>query len=272
MPADLELRLRDILDRLLPPWLAKRVRERKTVAHRFLWAMIAPLDALLDQVDQGIRAWLPGVGTPTALPMIGRSRGIIRNQGESADAWAARLVDWLSTWEEAGSQELIAVSTHAFLASHPRVRVINRSGLWITVDADGTITRTQAAWDWDSISHPERNDPDAPWWSDMWIVIQPSPYALRSGTCGDLTGDDGYGLGQMVPHADVDALKGLWNQWKGAHSCIRAVIWTTDNTLFDPAEPSTCPNGRWGAWGIYSGDDYVASDRNTTSCAYWEPR
>ncbi|MDX6480352.1 MAG: hypothetical protein QOG85_862, partial [Gaiellaceae bacterium] len=241
-------------------------------AFRFLYALVAPLDALLDQVQQGLASWFPGRGTPTALPYIGRSRGIIRNQGESEASYAERLGRWLDTWPEAASQELIAVAIHQFLATHPRVRVITRSGLWLTCEADGTIVRTEAAWDWDSISHPQRNDPDAPWWSDMWIVVQLSPWAQRPGTLGDLTGDDGFALGHLATHPEVDAIKGLIAQWKGAHSRVRAVIWTTDATLFDPEEPASCPNGRWGAWGIYDGTSYVPSDRNITTCRYWEPR
>ncbi|MDX6479517.1 MAG: hypothetical protein QOG85_27, partial [Gaiellaceae bacterium] len=182
-----ELRIRDLLGRLLPPWLADRIQNGRTSAFRFLYALVAPLDALLDQVQQGLASWFPGRGTPTALPYSGRSRGIIRNQGESDASYAERLGRWLDTWPEAASQELIAVAIHEFLATHPRVRVITRSGLWLTCEADGTIVRTEAAWDWDSISHPQRNDPDAPWWSDMWIVVQLSPWAQRPGTLGDLT-------------------------------------------------------------------------------------
>ncbi len=271
--ADTDLRLRDLIDKLVPPWLAARIKAKKTAGYRVLWSMIAPLDAMLDTFNQGIAAWFPGVGTTTAIGHIGRSRGIIRNQGETLEEYAARLTRWLDIWPEAGSQELIAVAIHQFLSSHPRVRVITRNGLWLTVEPDGEIVRLDSdAWDWDSVSHPERNDPDEPWWSDMWIVVQVSQWDERPGELGDLTGDDGFALGHLATHQEVDAIKGLINQWKGAHSCVRAVIWTTDPDLFDPEVPASLPDGTWGAWGMYDGGSYVPSGRNITSCRYWEPR
>lgn len=267
-----DLRIRDLIDRLVPPWLAGRIKARKTTGYRILYGMVAPLDAVLDVVNQGIAAWFPGVGTPTATPYIGRSRGIVQNQGESIDDYAARLIRWLEIWPEAGAQELIAVSIHEFLASHPRVRVINRAGLWLTVEEDGTITRQIAPWDWDSVSHPERSDPDAPWWSEMWVIVQLSPWAERPGTLGDLTGDDGLAFGHLAAHGEVDAVKGLLNQWKSTHSLVRAVIWTTDPDRFDPEVPASCPDGTWGAWGTTGSGSRVASGRDLTSCRYWEPR
>lgn len=269
--ADLDLRIRDIFARVLPPWLWERILAGKTVGYRFLWGMIAPLDALLDTLNLGLAAWFPGQNV-TSLPYIGRSRGIIRGQGETAAAYAERLIRWLDTWPQAGSQELIGVSIHHFLASHPRVRVITRAGKWLTVETDGSIVRQDAAWDWDSVTHPERNDPDEPWWSDMWIVVQLSPWDERPGTLGDLVGDDGFAIGHLATHEEVDAVKGLISQWKGLHSRVRAVIWTTDPDLFDPDVPASNPDGTWGAWGMYSGSSYVPSGRNTTTCRYWEPR
>jgi hypothetical protein len=272
MAVDTSLRVRDLLARVLPPWLAERVQQKKTVGYRYLWGLIAPLDALLDMLNQGIASWFPGIGTPTSLPYIGRSRGLLRGQAETPTEYGARLSRWLEIWPDAGASELIAVSIHEFLASHPRVRIVNRSGFWLTVEEDGTIVRQEAAWDWDSVSHPERNDPDAPWWSDEWLIVQLSPWDIRPDTLGDLTGDDGFALGHLATHQEVDAVKGLFDQWKGAHSRFRAVIWTTDPDRFDPDEPSSCPDGTWGAWGMYDGGSYVASGRDLTSCRYWEPR
>jgi hypothetical protein len=270
----MELRLKDLVDRYVPPWLANRVSKGLTSGHRYLWGLVAPLDALLDVFNQGLVARFPGVGTPTALPYIGRSRSLIRNQNETAAEYGARLEKWLDTHPEAGSQEIIGVAIHSFLANRPRVRVINRAGLWLTVEEDGEITRQQSdAWDWDSVSHPERNEPETPWWSDLWVVVQVSQWAHRDGTMGDLPGHDGYAWGHYASLPEVDAVKGLFSQWKGAHSRIRAVIWTTDPDLFDPDVPASCPDGTWGEWGIYDVDNnYVPSGRNLTSCRYWEPR
>lgn len=275
-----DVRVRDTLPSLVTTWLSDRVQNGRTVGFRVLRALVMGLDALLDMAVQGLDAWF-GFGTPTALPLLGRSRGILRGRSETQAEYATRLRAWLETWPEAGSSELIALSIHQYLGTNPTVRIIQRGEViggvlqpskWVTCESDGTITRTSALWNWDTISHPARSDAAEPYWSDEWIVIQTSPFAERSGTLGSMTGEDGHALGHAAAHAEVDAVHGLVGQWKGGHSCVSAVIWTTDATLFDPTDPSTCPNGRWGAWGMYDGSLYVPSSRNTTTCRYWEPR
>lgn len=273
------VRFRDVLWKILPKWLSDRSgKEPKTpgnVGFRYVWTLVAILDAGAEYLVQGIQSWYPGLGTPTALPYIGRSRGLIQGQGEANEDFAARLENWRDYWDLAGSAEVIARTIHEYLGNHPRVRVVNRSGDWVTVNADGTVERTQAAWDWDSVSHPERNDPLAPFWSEIFVIVSPSQWTVRPGDWGSFSfGDDGRGFGHLCSHGEVDAVKGLLSQWKSAHTLVRCVIWTTDDTLFDPDVPATCPDGTWGAWS-YSptgpGGSRVASGRNP-DCRYWEPR
>lgn len=267
-------RFRDGLRKYVPWWLSDR-RPRngeapKTVGWRFLWACVAPLDFMLATLTMGLAAWFPGKGTSTALEWIGRSRGIIRNQDEPDADYALRLINWIETWGDAGKEKRIAEAIHGYLRTHPRVRVVNRAGHWVTIDTDGSLIEHDQAWDWDSVTNPERNDPDEPYWSDLWVIVQPTQWEIRPGGLEDLTGDDHFALGHMASRLEVDALDGLINQWKSAHTRIRAVIWTSDVTLFDPENPSSLPNGRWGTWGIMDGDSYVPSDRNVTTCRYWE--
>jgi hypothetical protein len=278
----IDLRLRDALSKFLPVWLANRVRAGLTVGYRFVWALIAPLDSVLDMAYQGLIARHPGLGTPTALPLIGRSRGILRGQAESQEDYAARLRKYLDTWaDDVASDEFIVTVIHEYLESHPKVTIITRGevidgvlqpSLWTSISAAGEITQTTALWNWDTVSHPERSDEVEPWWSDEWIIVQPSQWEVRPGTLGDLGGDDGFALGHMATRTEVDELFSLL-ALKGAHACFRAVIFTTDSALFDPTNQATCPNGNWGEWNSYdvSGNS-VPSDRNTTTCRYWEPR
>lgn len=262
------LRLRDAFKLISPWWLSDRREQGKTVGYRFLWSVIAPLDALLEGLLQGMRASWPGSGTPTALPYIGRSRGIVRGQDDTDEEYAAKLRGWLDRWERAGSQLALAREFHEYLSDHPRVRVINRAGHWVTMNADGSVEVADATWDWDSVSNPER----AGYWSELWIVVYTSQFA-PSGTWGDgrVWGGRDSGLGHVVKRVDRTALLNLIGTWKAAHSKVRAVIFTTDDTLFDPEDPDTCPDGTWGQWSLPGSDPRVPGGRVRTTCRYWEP-
>lgn len=261
----------DALRRILPPWLSARFERALSVGFRYLAALTLALDAAADVLTQGLLARFPGLGTPTALELIGRSRALIRNQGESDEAYAARLRNWLEIHKEAGSQLQIARSIHEYLRTRPRVRVVNRAGRFVTVNADGSVEIYDGAWDWDSVSNPERNDPAEPWWSDLWVIVYTSEeqWRARPGGLGDLEGDDGFALGHLATREEVDAILGLLAQWKAQHSRIRAVIWCPNPSLFDPMNPATLPDGTWGDWAITVGGSCIAS-RNPT-CRYWEP-
>ena len=264
-------RFRDEIRSYVVPWLSDRhfAVPELSAGFRFLWTLVAPLDAAADVLIQGIRAAQPGQGTPTALPLIGRGRGIIRGYGETDASYAARLVGWLDRWRIAGTAEAVARAVQDYIVSKPRVRVISRSGVWVTAELDGSITRANATWNWDATSNPAR----AGFWSELFVVVYPPPWG-NSGTYGDgtqygLTGA-GPGLGHQASRVEAADLRGLLNQWKSAHSRIRAVIWTTDATLFDPAAPASCPNGSWGEWGNTGSGARGPSSRNYSVCRYWE--
>jgi hypothetical protein len=258
--ASAPLRFRDIFR--VPWWLADR--PGRTVGYRVVWTLIAMLDAFADVMLQGLQAAWPGIGTPSALPMIGRSRGIIRGQADTHATYAEKLRRWLDYWRDAGTQRAIAVALHEYLGNGPRVRVVNRAGFMTTVDTDGTITTTTCAWDWDSSSNPERSG----YWWDQWIIVYPTQWAVRGEFGGgDTVGGDALGLGHDVTRVEFDAVKGLLEQWKSAHSIVRAVIWTSDASRFDPATPASLPNGNWGQWHSGTG----VSDRDTSTSRYWHP-
>lgn len=260
------LRFRDVFRKYVPAWLSDRPSSGRTVGNRVLWSMIAPLDAALDQMVQGLAARMPGLGTPTALGLLGRSRMIFRGRDESDESYALRLLSWLDRWRIAGTAEAVARVIHEYLPSHPRVRVVSRSGKWVTIE-DGEISRTDAPWDWDSASHPE----NAGHWSEIWVIVYPDEWA-HSGELGDpgeVFGRPG-GLGHAVPRSDYDAIRGLLATWKSAHTRIVAVIWSDDGAKFDPEDEDTLPEGTWGAWSTRGNGHRVASGRDP-DCRYWEP-
>lgn len=279
--------LRDYLHRYLPSWLADGYPDSPSFGFRLVWTLGLMADVALEVILQGSLAAV-GKMTPTALPYIGQARGLVRNQEETDEEYATRLATWVDRAKENGSSYRLPLAIHDYLSSHPRVRVFRRPrldgdllvvapGYCTTIETDRSIeTVEESDFDWDSISHPER----ATYWSDLFIVVYTraevgdpiAQWAQRSGTLDDLTGDDGFSIGHLCTPKEVDDLKGLVLLCKSAHTCIRAVIWTSDPELFVPGDPDSMPNGKWGDWGFYDDGAYVASDRNLTTCRYWEPR
>jgi hypothetical protein len=259
---------RDSFRSYIPNWLSNR--PGKNVGYRLLWSLIAPLDKMMQALDEGAQAPWPGVGTPTALPYIGRSRGILRGESESDDSFTARLQNWLDTWKNAASDVVLAGQIQAYLGNTPMVRIVDRSGRWTTLAADGTVTTSSATWDWDSHSNPERAD----FWSELWVIVYPPEWAITGTDLSALVGvwgaGTGVGTGHAVPRTAVDAILSLVGLWKGAHTYVRAIIWSYDAALFDPANPGSLPDGWWGQW---SKD--VAGHRRpsrSSSARYWVPR
>lgn len=258
-------RFRDAIRRYIPVWLSDRPTFKNSF--KFIWVMVAVLDVGLEVLLQGIQAAWPGQGTPTALPMIGRSRGILRGEADTDATFGASLRLWLDKWRRCGSMAALAARIHEYLGNAPRVRIVNRAGFWVTCAADGTLSTTTAAWNWDGTSHPER----ATWWSEIWIIVYPTQWAA-GGTYGDGGAYGGSnGLGHNNTEIAYEAIKQLIATWKSAHTMVRAVIWTSDAALFDPATPASLPNGTWGNWGTTGDGSRVAGGRNTTTCHYWEP-
>jgi hypothetical protein len=254
-------RFRDSFVDYVPWWM--RDRPEFQAAYKFLWAMIAPLDVLLDVRLRGIAAAYPGIGTPTALPYIGQARGIVRGRGESDESYAQRLREWLDRWRTAGSAYALARELRDYLQDGGyRVRVITRGGVMVTVEADGTLETTKTTyWDWDSISNPER----AGFWSDLWVIVYGMPWPVTTYA----TVSKEHGLGHLVPLPEADAVKGIISQWKSAHSRVRCVIWTDDPSFCDPDDPETWPGGTWGRWSRNNAGDQVRT--RDLDKRYWEP-
>ena len=279
--------IRDALKSIVPNWLSNRLKRNTGFKVLWTWALLA--DGLVEVMLEGFRAAMPGKGTPTALGLIGQSRGIPRGIGESADAYAARLREWLTLWENAGSDETLMALLQAFLGvdnSRPLspMRIVDRRGNFTSIDQFGVTSRTvDTNWNWDSISNPERST----WWSDIWIIVyvDASRWQFYTGLLdfnwtqawGD-TGGFGWGEGHTVTREYVDGIMSIIATFKGAHTFINSVIITTDNNLFVPGSLGVAgnPNGKWGSFSYTEPSTGICAPIRTTitgagNIRYWCP-
>lgn len=274
------------LPRVIALW--QQQRPNAAVGYQFLWTMIVQADIVAENLLQGINDWAPGSpdATATALPLIAQSRGLIQGEAEANAHFAGRLINWRTNGlptappatpkvgNQTGNSRVLAQQIQQFLGNTPMVRVIERlystggtpQARYITANTDGTISDVVAAWDWDSVSG--WTDDATTWsgaqtrgfWSDFWVVIYPSTYP-KGTSVTPLSG-------QVVPKTSRDAILRIVGQWKGIHTFCRAIIWSYNAALFDPASPGTAgnPDGTWGNWSHGS-----VPARNLTDARYWIP-
>ena len=284
---------RNALPKIVPRWLSRRPRTTQRpnafeTGFKYLWEVATTVDIFTEMTLEGVRSWLPGytlgeswalLDPATALPLIGRSRGIIRGEAETDAAYASRLPAWLDDWEGAGSSEILCKQIHEYLANKPTVRVVDRAGNWVSIDGNGVITTIPAGgaawtWDWDSVSNPER----AGQWSDLWIIVSPCEWPVTAGTTGGggLAAIWGLGLDVRIGHAAtasaVDAIRAIVSQWKGEHTWLVAIIWNYDATLFDPTHVNAGnPDGSQGEWAYDKHDGNGLQPTRPPSARYWIP-
>jgi hypothetical protein len=294
---------RNWLARMIPSW--QTLRPGFQNGFKYLWSMVTQVDVLIELLLQGINDWAPGSpnSSPTALPLIGQSRGLLQGETETNDHFAVRLQNWRTNglfvapplvpqvWSQRGRTELMALQIQQYLGNTPLVRVIERlystSGppmaLYTTAAPDGTTSTAVAVWDWDNVdgwtddTSTYSGATVATWWSDFWIVIYPCEYPITGTTLASLVPIWGNpaspGVGHDVPRISADAVFAIVRYWKGLHEFCRCIIWSYDATLFDPGNPGAAgnPNGTWGRWADNDGAGNWLSTRNPT-CRYWQPR
>lgn len=268
--------LRHALKSLVPNWMADNPNGLN-VTFAVLFAIALMGDLFIEAMTEGVFAAWPGAGTTTSLPLIGRSRGFIRGVAETDDAYAARLRAWLDTWPEAGSDALLVRLIQNYLGGNLVVRAVDRRGKFTTIDSGGVITTTiDATWNFDATENPER----VGWWSDLWVIVyldgRWATYASLS-DAGWLAawGTTLTGTGHAVPAGIADDIKVILSVFKGAHSYVEALVFTTDTSIFVPGSLGvTYPDGRWGNWSRVSGGVEIPA-RATVSgggvIRYWIP-
>jgi hypothetical protein len=150
-----------------PPWL----QEGESGALIFTLRLAA--DANLDKLEQGIKARMPGIGTPTALPYIGADRVLSQGPNESAASFASRLSRSFDTWDKAGSKAAVLEQLWWF-QYNPAIVYPSEVPLFSIVNSDGTSANwatlystsdptapalakiTPTNWNWDGLQYGRR--------------------------------------------------------------------------------------------------------------------
>jgi hypothetical protein len=160
--------------------------------------------------------------------------------------------------------------------------VVDRSGNWDIANPDGTVSyQFDASWNWDSKSNPER----AGFWSDIWIIVNPSPFPQYTSNLSALwlaqwgNYSNGLSLGHQATQAYYNAILNAVHVFKGAHTYVVAIIWDTGSDLFAPGNLAISgnPDGTWGEWSKnLAGNQQIARtllnfDGGVWYIRYWEP-
>ncbi len=248
--------LRATLSKYVPTWLANVPGLRNLFSIAWTFALFG--DCLREIALEGQFAAYPGVGTPTANPLIGASRGLIQGPNESNALFAKRCIAFRAMWKTAGRAATLASNVQAYLVGtgnlgagvYPVVMIVDRAGVAVTANADTSISEATITWDWDNLGgwvdgagyHAPAEIlgtvTGMPWWSDLWIVIEDpfthyasfsDPAWLAAWNSGDQTIDS------LCPQAVVQGLQvSIIEPLKGAHEYVRNVTWVPSVAGFTP--------------------------------------
>lgn len=233
---------RDSIKNVCPTWL------QGYWGYRFMYSIGIQLDAVAENLRQGVLARMPGYGTEDALPYVGNDRQILRGASESNEAFIVRLQTALTTWGTAGNAQAVISQLLGYVSpAVPRIRYVveglddvgNPIADWVTVE-DGSVSFYRASpsnWDWDG------GDPN---WR-FWIIIYPGFFTVKTWNDGHFY-NDGTSWGHTGPSTIASDMRALISKWKAAGSeCVKIIV-AFDSSDFDPtASPGApMPDGTWG--------------------------
>lgn len=249
------------LFRLLPSWL----REGEGALVDYSLGLMADYAAEVHRLSAYVR--FPEYAPPDALAHIGRDRKIVRGIGETDEAYAARLVEWLDKHRVRGNPYALLEQLRAYMNQDVRVRTVDARGNWYTIDTDGTRTADLATgtWQWDAMD-PAR-------WSRFWVILYPTaggePWADHTldvgdpGLWGDAVGTTALTLGSSATPEHISKVRTIIRDWQPDGTRCEWVIVAFDPDSFDPSAPE--PDGNWAKWGEDDGSGNYVSARLATA-------
>ena len=258
---------RDAVKQISPPWLATGAGEK------FLYNFGLASDALLEKLNQAMRAHMPKYCLLDALPLLGADRVLAQGLFESTASFRVRLQTSFDAWQRAGSRRAVLQQALGFMngtqgstsTTVPLGAIVGVSGdgVWATWDTQyntSTLSNppahasiTACNWNWDGAFQ---------WWR-AWLVlyfqsnsvIGVAPFTI--GAAGRTIGTDAtISIGTNTPANTWQLLRSLVAQWKSANTYYPFFILNFGGSTgvagseFSPnsTQGSGNPDGTWGSW------------------------
>lgn len=201
------------------------------------------IDGIGQWALEGVKAQLPGIGTPDALPYIGRDRNIDRGPNETDAGYALRLSMAFDTWATAGSPVTLLAQLRAYFSPSTTtpLRLVSNDATWNVINlTTGVVTRTASAgnWTWDALAGTA--------WYRGWVIIDstagPWTADFWSSTDSSTWGDGGT-WGSSAALAEVSQISSLVAKWKPANVDAQVIV-TFSSTILRPTDTAPPnPNG-----------------------------
>lgn len=271
---------RDGVKQISPPWLCTGVNER------YVYNLGLADDVLLEKMNQAMRAHMPGLGTPSALPIIGLDRLLSKGPLESNASFARRLTFSYDAWQHAGSRFAVMSQAMTYVAGFA---ITNVNQVPRCVDVSASASGTYATWDTyfntdDILKAPNHQrvtttnwnwDGQYLWWRawlvmffDAGSILGPEDVWGNSDSWGDAGGSWGFNIDASF----FTTFRILIRLWKSANTYYPWFIFGfvagngAPGSAYSPlsAQGSGNPDGTWGNWGKNSSGVMVASRPDTS--------
>lgn len=234
---------------------------------KYLYSLGLLLDELREVARQGMRAHMPGLGTPDALPYIGNDRQIDRGYQETDGAYALRNQQAFDIWATAGNAWSVLRNLLGFVSPLlPIWRTVTSTGIWDSMnDATAPVAGTPTSrvypvapgnWNWDGNQ--------TSWWRFYTILVSLNPTVWSpEGNWGDgsLWGDGLQSWGLTASVSQVQSVRKIIAKWKAANTFCHWMIVNFNGSNFLPTSAlgGTMPDGHWAHWSKLSGNTRIPS-------------
>lgn len=266
---------RDAVKSYSPPWLSEGDAEK------YLYTFGLASDALLEKMDQAMRAHMPGQALDaSAIPYQAEDRLLVQGPAETNDAFIARMKRFLDAWRYAGQRATILEQLKAYLtglqpgviATDPLMTIVGGRYFggfgdvttWDVVDAGDAVDArpsrrvvTPANWNWD-------DNTGAPWRAWLILFMHAVPTG-QAGASASVTTYGGSGVsGVSTGFATIDGLSGItadnlfdWITFSGAAASgnngrKQIVLVLSDTSVMVASPPGSAPDANNGsiAWTV----------------------